>query len=76
MPSVLKQPEFGRLIKELRHRNGLSQEAFALKLGVSYASVNRWENRRTMPVPIVVRRVGEILREMGDRDQDLLEKFF
>jgi len=39
MSSVLEQPEFGRLVKELRHRTGLSQEAFALKVGVPYASI-------------------------------------
>ena len=32
--------------------------------------------RRTMPVQIEVRRVEEVVREMGDRGHDLLEKFF
>jgi DNA-binding transcriptional regulator YiaG len=76
MPPVLKQPEFGRLVKELRCRTGLSQEAFALKVGVSYASINRWENCRTMPVQLVVRRVEEVVKDMGDLGQDLLEQFF
>jgi DNA-binding transcriptional regulator YiaG len=76
MIPILKQPEFGRLIKELRHRTGLSQEGFSLKVGVSYASINRWENCRTMPVQIVVRRVEEVVKDMGDRGQDLLEQYF
>lgn len=76
MPSALKQPEFGRLVKELRCRTGLSQEAFALKVGVSYASINRWENCRTMPVQLVIRRVEEVVKDMGDFGQDLLEQYF
>jgi putative transcriptional regulator len=72
----LKQPEFGELIQQIRQRIGLTQEEFALKIGVSYTSVNRWENHKTMPVALVLRRIEEILREMGDRGQDLLENYF
>lgn len=76
MASILKQPEFGHLIKEMRHRTGLSQEAFASKVGVSFASINRWENCRTMPVQVVVRRVEEVVKDMGNLGQDLLEQYF
>ena len=36
-------------IKNLRKQLGLSQEAFADKLGVSFATVNRWENEKAKP---------------------------
>lgn len=36
-------------IRALRRRLGLSQEGFARRLGVSFATVNRWENGRTAP---------------------------
>ena len=36
-------------IKELRERLELTQEIFARILGVSFATVNRWENGRTVP---------------------------
>lgn len=36
-------------IKEIRLRNFLSQEEFAKRLGVSYATVNRWETGKTVP---------------------------
>ena len=42
--SDLKQPEFSQLVQELRQRSGLSQTELAAKIGVSYYSVNRWEN--------------------------------
>lgn len=36
-------------IKELRQKRFLSQEAFAKELGVSFATVNRWESGKTKP---------------------------
>ena len=36
-------------IKELRQRCLLSQEEFAKELGVSFATVNRWENGKAEP---------------------------
>ena len=74
--SDLKQPEFSQLVQELRQRSGLSQTELAAKIGVSYYSVNRWENQRTMPVSLALKRVEEILREMGERGADLLEQYF
>ena len=38
-----------KAIKELRERLDLTQEVFARILGVSFATVNRWENGRTVP---------------------------
>jgi len=74
--SALKQPEFSQLVQELRQRSGLTQTELAAKIGVSYYSVNRWENQKTMPVSLALKRVEEILREMGDRGADLLEQYF
>ncbi len=36
-------------IKRLRQTAGLSQEEFARELGISFATVNRWENNRAAP---------------------------
>jgi len=36
-------------IRKLRDRLGLTQEAFARLLGVSYVSVNKWENDASAP---------------------------
>ena len=73
---AIQQPEIGHLIKELRRRTGLTQQELARKIGVSFTSVNRWEKQKQMPIPLALQRVEEVLREMGDRGQDLLEQFF
>ena len=37
------------LVKEVRKQLALSQEDLARELGVSYATVNRWENSQAKP---------------------------
>ena len=68
--------EIAALVRETRHRLGLTQLQFAQKLGVSFQSVNRWENGRTQPLPIVLKQIEEVLRKMGDRGTDLLERYW
>nr|WP_319491005.1 helix-turn-helix transcriptional regulator [uncultured Desulfobacter sp.] len=40
---------YSELVKEVRRQLGYSQEDLARELGVSYATVNRWENGKTNP---------------------------
>lgn len=72
----MNQPQIGKLIRELRLETGLTQEQFAAELGVTYSSVNRWENGRSKPSPLAMQKISEMLRQMGDRGQDLLSKYF
>jgi putative transcriptional regulator len=65
-----------RLIRELRKRTGLTQEKFAAKLGVTFPTINRWENGRAKPSPLALKQVEDLLRDMGDRGKDLLQEFF
>lgn len=41
-------------IRTIRKTLGLSQERFAQKLGVSFATVNRWEKGRSKPTGLSV----------------------
>lgn len=53
-----------KLVKELRERLGLTQEQFAQKVGVTFGSVNRWENGKRTPQPFLVRRLLEMKEEL------------
>ena len=39
--------DYPSLVKEVRRQLALSQEDLARELGVSYATVNRWENAQS-----------------------------
>lgn len=41
--------DYCALLKSVRNQLGLSQEDLARELGVSYATVNRWENGQANP---------------------------
>jgi DNA-binding transcriptional regulator YiaG len=64
------------LVKETRKRLELTQVQFAQTLGVSFQSVNRWERDKTKPLPIVLKQIEVMVKEMGDRGSDLLEGYF
>jgi len=52
-------------IKRLRARLGLTQMALAEKLGVSFPTINRWENGRSRPSQL---SWGQILKLAGEGD--------
>ncbi len=41
--------DYPALLKEVRSQLAMSQEDLARELGVSYATVNRWENAQSRP---------------------------
>ena len=67
-----RQADIPRLVRELRERTGLTQEKFAAKLGVTFPTINRWENGRARPSPLAMQKIEELLRSMGDRGSDLI----
>ncbi len=71
-----RQADISRLIRELRERTGLTQEKFAAKLGVTFPTINRWENSRARPSPLAMQKIEELLRSMGERGSDLLVEIF
>jgi transcriptional regulator with XRE-family HTH domain len=56
-----------KAIKTLRERLHLTQEAFARILGVSFATVNRWENGKTAPTGDYA-RVLQTLQQLTSPD--------
>jgi DNA-binding transcriptional regulator YiaG len=74
--AVVEQAEIAALIRETRQLLRLSQTEFAAKLGVSFHSVNRWENGRTRPIPLALKQIETLLHQMGEQGEDLLTKYF
>jgi transcriptional regulator with XRE-family HTH domain len=66
--NAMTEPDIPALIKELRERLGLTQEQFAQRVGVTYSTVNHWENGKRTPQPFLLRRLQELKEEL-DRDQ-------
>ena len=70
-----KQPEFGKFLREFRITTNLTQAQFAASLGVSYPSINRWENGHVEPSPLAMQKIEAMLEQMGDEGQALLGKY-
>ena len=47
-------------IKEIRNRLNLSQKEMAAVLGVTFATVNRWENDRCEPTQIAIKGIKSL----------------
>ena len=62
---AIKDADLPQLVRELRGQMELTQEKFAAKLGVTFATINRWENGRARPSPLAVQRLEELLSEHG-----------
>lgn len=54
-----------KLIKSIREYLGLSQTEFADKIGVTFATVNRWENGRAIPTKLAQATLYEYCKEHG-----------
>ena len=74
-PLVINQPQIGKLIREIRLETRLTQEQFAAEFGVTYSSMNRWENGRSKPSPLAMQKIEGMLRNMGARGKEMLVRY-
>ncbi|WP_146439935.1 helix-turn-helix domain-containing protein [Crateriforma conspicua] len=74
--AVAESKDLGRLVKSLRELLGLSQEKLAAKLGVTFSSVNRWENGHTKPSPLAMKQIEAIVLELGAKGKELHDEYF
>ena len=56
---------FSESIKQIRQKHFLSQEAFAKELGVSFATVNRWESGKTKPTYKTMKLLDDYCKKSG-----------
>lgn len=66
----MDQEKIGKLIKEIRKKNNLTQAEFAEKYGVTYQAVSKWENGKNIPD---VSLLKEISKDFNVNIEDLLE---
>lgn len=62
----------GEQIKNLRRQLGLSQQVFADQLGVSFATVNRWEGGKRRPQKGHIMRMQQLLSKGREQQGELL----
>ena len=53
------------ILKALRQVRGLTQEALAREIGVTFATVNTWENGHRTPMPFLACRIVELAEQAG-----------
>ena len=62
------------LILEIRNRLNVSQEDLAKMIGVSFATVNRWENGHSQPNKAAQLRLYDICKERNVNLEDIIRK--
>jgi DNA-binding transcriptional regulator YiaG len=70
-PLRVKQPTIGKLVRALRQEMKLSQQKFAAEFGVTFPTVNRWENGKAMPSPLARQRIDSLLEQLGAQGEIL-----
>lgn len=56
----MEERNVAELVKRLRQRMGLTQEQFAREVGVTFSTVNLWENGHRRPQPYLLKRLLEM----------------
>ena len=57
--------DYPKLLKEYREKMFLSQEDLAQKLGISYVTVNRWENGKFEPTIKMKKKLNFMFKKAG-----------
>ena len=53
----MNQEHISKLIKEIRKKNGLTQQEFANKYNVTYQAVSKWENGKNIPDISILKQI-------------------
>ncbi len=69
----MDQEKIGKLIKEIRKKNNLTQAAFAEKYGVTYQAVSKWENGKNIPDVALLKKMS---RDFNIDMNDILDGNF
>jgi len=61
--------KFPAIVKDIRKQLGLSQEELAHALGVSFSTINRWENGKTVPSKLALRQFDQFCANKRDEGE-------
>lgn len=50
----------------MRTKLGLTQEQFAAKIGVTFSTVNRWENDKGTPSPLAMQQIDKLTKRVKE----------
>lgn len=64
---------FSEFVKNVRKKLGLSQEELAHKVGVSFSTLNRWENRKTSPSKLALNQFTAYMDKMPQKRKISIE---
>lgn len=67
------QPQVGLFIRDLRQLLGYTQEQFSTILGVSFSTLNRWENARMQPSPLALKQVENAFAQLSNASDPRLQ---
>jgi len=70
-----RSADIAEFVREVRRGLNCTQEEFAAQLGVTFSTVNRWENSKSHPSKLAVRLLKSTAQEMDDGDR-LIQKYF
>lgn len=62
----VEQPVIGQLVRELRQTLRLTQEKLAAQLGVTFPTINRWENGHATPSPLALKQIDILLNQLSE----------
>jgi len=74
-PELTKRTPVAGLVRELRARLGLTQEKMAVRLGVTFPTINRWENGRAKPSPLALKQIEDLLATLGNDGEKLRSRY-
>ena len=63
---VARGKDYAALVRKVRDQLGLSQEDFAHELGVSFATINRWENGQVKPSRLAKVQIDSFCAKMAE----------
>ncbi len=80
----LVQPAVSTLIHEIRQLTQLTQVQLAAALGVSYETINRWENGHIQPSPLAMKQIQSFVNQLSlspsmavqNQSKQLLTQYF